>query len=60
MTLQEDFIVTLQDQAVPVETVRVSQSDQHVLEINIERAWKDMKLEPGRLDEVDVKVSFAG
>ncbi|KAM0467006.1 hypothetical protein ACHAPV_000518 [Trichoderma viride] len=60
MTLQEDFIVTLQDQAVPVETVRVSQSDQHVLEINIERAWKDMKLEAGRLDEVDVKVSFAG
>ncbi|GFP56677.1 probable galactinol-sucrose galactosyltransferase 6 [Trichoderma asperellum] len=60
MTLQEDFIVTLQDQAVPVETVGVSQSDQHVLEINIEKAWKDMKLEPGRLDEVEIKVSFAG
>jgi hypothetical protein len=60
MTLKEDFIVTLQDQAVPVETVSVSQSDPHVLEINIERAWKDMKLEPGLLDEVEVKVSFAG
>ncbi|EHK40420.1 glycoside hydrolase family 36 protein [Trichoderma atroviride IMI 206040] len=60
MTLQKDFIVTLQDQAVPVETVGVSQSDQHVLEINIERAWKDMELEPGRLDEVEIKVSFAG
>ncbi|KAM0262871.1 hypothetical protein ACHAQJ_001462 [Trichoderma viride] len=60
MTLKEDFIVTLQDQAVPVETVSVSQSDQHVMEIDIEKAWKDMKLEPGVLDEVEVKVSFAG
>lgn len=60
MKLQEDFIVTLQDQAVPVETVSVSRSDQHILEINIEKAWKDMKLEPGRFDEVEIKVSLAG
>jgi hypothetical protein len=60
MALQEDFVVTLQDQAVPVESVSVSQSDQHVLEIDIERAWKDLELEAGRLDEVEVKVSFAG
>ncbi|KAL7791355.1 glycoside hydrolase family 36 protein [Trichoderma ceciliae] len=60
MVLEEDFIVTIQDQAVPVETVSVSQSDQHVLEVDIEKAWKDMKLEPGLLDELEVKVSFAG
>ncbi|RFU75321.1 glycoside hydrolase family 36 [Trichoderma arundinaceum] len=60
MALMEDFIVTLQDQAVPVETVRVSPADHRVLEVDIEKAWKDMKLEPGLLDEVEVKVSFAG
>ncbi|KAH6609328.1 glycoside hydrolase family 36 protein [Trichoderma cornu-damae] len=59
MTLKEDFIVTLQDQAVPVETMRVSQGDHRVLEVDIEKAWKDMKLEPGLVDEVEVKVSFA-
>lgn len=60
LTIKKDFIVTLQDQAVPVETVRVSQDDRHVLEVDIEKAWKDMKLEPGLADEVEVKVSFAG
>lgn len=59
LTLNEDFIVMLQDQAVPVETVRVSQNDEHVLEVDIEKAWADMKLEPGLKDEVEVKVSFA-
>ncbi|KAK4066339.1 hypothetical protein Trihar35433_6766 [Trichoderma harzianum] len=59
LVLNEDFIVMLQDQAVPVETVRVSQNDGHVLEVDIEKAWADMKLEPGLKDEVEVKVSFA-
>ncbi|KAL6837617.1 glycoside hydrolase family 36 protein [Trichoderma camerunense] len=58
LTLNEDFVVMLQDQAVPVETVRVSQNDEHVLEVDIEKAWTDMKLEPGLKDEVEVKVSF--
>ncbi|KAK4084542.1 uncharacterized protein Triagg1_1022 [Trichoderma aggressivum f. europaeum] len=60
LALNEDFIVMLQDQAVPVETVRISQNDGHVLEVDVEKAWEDMKLEePGLKDEVEVKVSFA-
>lgn len=60
MSVKENFMVMLQNVAVPIETVRFSERDPRVLEIDIETAWKDLKLEAGFKDEVEVKVSFAG
>jgi hypothetical protein len=60
VSIKGNLMVMLQNVAVPIETVHRSKHDPRVLEIDIETAWKALKLEAGFKDEVEVKVSFAG
>lgn len=59
MTIEGDFMATIQGQAIPPHTVSVDKSDEHVLRIDIEAAWKDMGLKSGWSNEVEVKVYYA-
>ncbi|ETS81264.1 hypothetical protein PFICI_06266 [Pestalotiopsis fici W106-1] len=59
LTIEGDFMVTIQGQAVPPHTVSVDKVDQHVVRIDIETAWKEMDLKAGWSNEVEVKVYFA-
>jgi hypothetical protein len=56
MSIDTDFLVTISEQAVPRETVSISKSDKHVLEIDVEAAWEALGLRPGWSNEVEVKV----
>lgn len=58
MTIKDDFMVTIQGQAIPPHTVSVSRSDKFVVEIDVETAWKEMSLESGWSNEVEVKLYF--
>ena len=59
MTIKGDFIATIREQPIPPHTVAISKIDSHVLEIDIERAWKEMGLESGWSNEVEVKLYFS-
>ncbi|KAF9875824.1 raffinose synthase Sip1 [Colletotrichum karsti] len=59
LTIEDDFLVTIQNQVIPVQTVVVCGTDDKVLEINIEKAWEEMSLHPGWANEVEVTVTFA-
>ena len=59
LSIKRDFIVTIQGQAIPIEAVSVCETDSNVLQIDVERAWKDMALQPGWSNEVEVKLYFA-
>lgn len=59
LTIEDDFIATIQGQVIPRDTVSVSKDDEHVLEIDIQRAWEEMALRPGWGNEVEVKVTFS-
>ncbi|KAG6082605.1 hypothetical protein E4U16_005843 [Claviceps sp. LM84 group G4] len=59
MNIGDDFMVTVKDVPVPLETIRRSETDSRVLEIDVERAWGLMNLAICSLqrDEVAVKCS---
>jgi len=46
----------MHSQAIPVHTVRVSETSPFVLEIDIETAWKEMGLDSGWSNEINVDV----
>ena len=52
-------MVTIQGQPIPPRTASVSKHDEHVLDVDIEIAWNEMRLESGWANEVQVKVFFA-
>ncbi|KHE89986.1 glycoside hydrolase family 36 protein [Neurospora crassa] len=56
LSIQDEFMVTIQGQPIPPHTVTVNRMDSHVLDIDIESAWKEMGLEAGWSNEVEVKV----
>lgn len=58
MSIERDFMVTIQGQPIPPHTVTVNKTDSHVLEIDIETAWNEMGLTAGWSNEVEVKVYF--
>jgi hypothetical protein len=51
-------MVTIQGQPLPPHTVTVDENDDHVLNVDVETAWKEMELESGWANEVEVKVFF--
>jgi hypothetical protein len=51
-------MATIQGQPIPPHTVTVNKADTHVLEVDIETAWKEMGLESGWANEVEVKIYF--
>ena len=56
MSIEDNFMVTIQGSAVPPKTVSFCHHDKHVLEIDIETAWNEMGLQPGWSNEVEVKL----
>ncbi|KAI0804423.1 raffinose synthase Sip1 [Xylaria sp. FL0064] len=58
MSIERDFMITIQSLPIPVETVTVDERDPHVLAIDIQKAWGKMGLNSGWSNEVEVKISF--
>jgi hypothetical protein len=58
MTIEGDFMVTIQGRPVPACTVSISKSDACVLEVDVDAAWKEMELQPGWSNEVEVKLYY--
>ncbi|KAI8961968.1 glycoside hydrolase family 36 protein [Daldinia sp. FL1419] len=58
MSIERDFMVTIQGQPIPPYTVTINKVDNHVINIDIETAWKEMGLTAGWSNEVEVKVYF--
>lgn len=58
MTLDGDFMATMQDKPVPRHCVSISRQSECVLEVDVEAAWNEMGLDSGRGDEVEVTVTF--
>ncbi|KKA26216.1 hypothetical protein TD95_000094 [Thielaviopsis punctulata] len=58
MTVDGNFMVTIMGQVIPTHTVSVSKVDPHIVEIDIEMAWKEMELRSGWANEVEVKIYF--
>ncbi|KAI2472617.1 glycoside hydrolase family 36 protein [Annulohypoxylon bovei var. microspora] len=56
MSIERDFMVTIQGQPIPPHTVAINADSDHVLNIDIETAWKEMGLEAGWSNEVEVKI----
>ncbi|KAH6853927.1 glycoside hydrolase superfamily [Chaetomium sp. MPI-CAGE-AT-0009] len=59
LSVNDDFMVTIQGQPIPPHTASVSKQDERVLDVDIEAAWNEMGLESGWANEVQVKVYFA-
>ncbi len=59
LSVQDDFLVTIQGQPIPPHTVSVNRQDKHVLDVDIETAWTEMGLKSSWANEVEVKVYFA-
>jgi hypothetical protein len=59
MSIDDDFMITIREDPVPRHTVRVSKSSDRVLEVDLETAWKEMKLPHGWSNEIEVKVWFS-
>lgn len=53
---QDRMMITILGKVVPVSTVKISEVDTHVLEVDVETAWKEMDLESGWSNEVGVKI----
>ncbi|KAK3897535.1 glycoside hydrolase [Staphylotrichum tortipilum] len=58
LSVQDDFMVMILGQPVPAHTVSVNAQDAHVLDVDIETAWKEMGLHPGWSNEVRPTVYF--
>jgi hypothetical protein len=59
MTIDDDFMITIQGRPIPRHTVRVSKNSDFVLEADIEAAWLEMELSSGWSNEAQVKITFA-
>ncbi|TQN68528.1 putative galactinol--sucrose galactosyltransferase 6, partial [Colletotrichum shisoi] len=59
LTISDDFLITIQNQVIPVHTVSISKSHDSVVEIDTEKAWQELGLHPGWSNEVEITVIFA-
>ncbi|KAM0564587.1 hypothetical protein ACHAPJ_000802 [Fusarium lateritium] len=59
MTIEGSFLITIQEKVIPLQTVTISKADNHVLEIDIGKAWKELDLESRWSNDVEVKVYFS-
>lgn len=59
MSIDDDFMITMQEQPVPRHVAKVSSSSDRVLEVDLETAWKEMGLRSGWSNEVQMKVYFS-
>jgi len=49
-------MITIQGKVLPVHTVNISKVDEHVLEVDVEAAWKELDLDAGWSNEVEAKI----
>ena len=54
-SLEKDLLVMIRGKVIPVQTVAIA-SEAPVLEIDVEKAWEDLDLEPGYSNEIHVEV----
>jgi len=54
--VKEHLLITIHNQAIPVHTVRVSETSPSLLEIDIETAWNEMGLDSGWGNEINVDI----
>ena len=59
MTVEGDFLATIQEEVIPPHTVSISKADPRVLQIDVEAAWNEMKLDIGWGNELEIKVFFS-
>ncbi|TQV98630.1 raffinose synthase protein Sip1 [Cordyceps javanica] len=60
MTIDDNFMVTIFGHPVPRHTVTVSPSADSVLEIDVQTAWKELGLDSGWSNELEVTVNVLG
>jgi hypothetical protein len=53
---EEDLMVVILARPVPRATVKKADGDERVLEVDVERAWKEMELRHGWSNEVEVEI----
>lgn len=51
-------MITILGKVIPADTLSVNKECKFVLEVDIERAWKTLKLEAGYSNEAEVKLSI--
>jgi len=56
ISFKDDMIIMILGKVVPLSTVKTSKVDSRVLEIDIAAAWKELDLEAGWSNEVEVKI----
>ena len=59
ISIENDLMITIHNRPIPVYTVSRSEQSQEVLEVDFDRAWRDMELEAGWSNEIQLKISFA-
>ena len=58
MTIDGDFMITIQGRPIPRHTVSISKDSDFVLEVDIETAWLEMDLSSGWSNEAQIKITF--
>jgi hypothetical protein len=58
MSIEDNFMATIQGLPIPPHTVSLCAHDKHVLEIDVEAAWAEMALKPGYSNEAEVNLYF--
>lgn len=59
LSIDDDFMITLQEEPVPRHVVRVSESSGNVLEIDLQTAWEELGLKSRWSNEIGVKIYFS-
>lgn len=55
ISFKDDMMITIQGKVIPLTTVHTSKVNPHVLEIDVAAAWKELDLDAGWSNEVEVK-----
>ncbi|TVY38596.1 putative galactinol--sucrose galactosyltransferase [Lachnellula occidentalis] len=53
---KDKLMITILGKPIPVDTIAISETDEHVLNIDVETAWKELELKAGWSNEVEVKI----
>jgi len=56
ISFKDKLMITIQGKVFPIHTISVSKVSEYVLEIDVETAWKEMDLDSGWSNEVEVKI----
>jgi hypothetical protein len=56
LSFKDNTMITIQGKVIPIHTISVSKVSDYVLEIDVETAWKELELDSGWSNEVEVKI----